>query len=242
MKRLRHPIRAIREPFGTAGLIVAMIALVAALGGTALAAAKLNSTQKKEVEKIAKKYAGKPGAAGATGPAGAAGKDGAAGKEGPQGTAGPQGIQGIQGIQGKPGTTGFTKTLPSGETETGVWVMGPMPEGTEGFAATGVSFPIPLGAPIAAANVHTFSGTTIPTGCSGTVVGENVTHLKASPGSFCAWIQPLGTAGGATATLSVGNIEEELETGVGVSGAYLTLNGGLQELQKATGTWAVTAP
>ena len=65
MKRLRHPIRAIREPFGTAGLIVACVALVLALTGAAFAAAGLTGKQKKEVEKIAKKYAGKPGAAGA---------------------------------------------------------------------------------------------------------------------------------------------------------------------------------
>jgi hypothetical protein len=91
MKRLRHPIRAIREPFGTAGLVVACVALVAALGGTALAASALNGKQKKEVEKIAKKYAGKPGAAGAqgpAGPAGAAGKDGSNGSNGSAGAAG----------------------------------------------------------------------------------------------------------------------------------------------------------
>ena len=48
---IRHPIRAAREPFGKAGLIVAIVALVAAIGGTALAASGLNSKQKKEVDK-----------------------------------------------------------------------------------------------------------------------------------------------------------------------------------------------
>ncbi len=98
MKRLlRHPITSIREPFGTAGLIIACVALVAALGGTAFAAAKLNSTQKKEVEKIAKKYAGKPGAPGA---AGTAGTNGTNGKDG------APGAQGIQGVAGTDGTNG----------------------------------------------------------------------------------------------------------------------------------------
>jgi len=102
MKRLvRHPIRAIREPFGTAGLIVACIALVAALGGTALAAAKLNSKQKKEVEKIAKKFAGKPGTNGATGPAGPTGPAGANGKDGANGTNGTAGTPGSPGAAGK---------------------------------------------------------------------------------------------------------------------------------------------
>jgi hypothetical protein len=159
MHRLRHPIRAIREPFGTAGLIVACIALIAALGGSAYAAkGALTSKQKKEVEKIAKKYAGKPGAPGAQGPAGQQGAAGANGKDGTNGTNGTNGSPGTpgkdgtsatatsfsgakgscteggvevksaspaalvcNGAKGADGQSGFTKTLPSGETETGVW-------------------------------------------------------------------------------------------------------------------------
>jgi len=110
MKRLRHPVRAIREPFGTAGLVVACIALIAALGGTALAAkGALTGKQKKEVEKIAKKFAGKDGAAGApgaNGTNGANGKDGAEGKQGPEGKAGANGTNGTNGTPGTPGTNG----------------------------------------------------------------------------------------------------------------------------------------
>jgi Collagen triple helix repeat (20 copies) len=174
MRRLRHPIRAIREPFGTAGLIVAMIALVAALGGTALAASKLNSTQKKEVEKIAKKYAGKPGA---TGPAGAAGATGPAGKEGAAGAAGKNGTAGTNGksvvtgtptsaeceeggatvevegsgskkhvCNGSPWTAGGT--LPSGQTETGIWAPAhPNPAENEDVTIP-ISFTLPLAAPL----------------------------------------------------------------------------------------------
>jgi hypothetical protein len=110
MNRLRHPVRAIREPFGTAGLIVACVALIAALGGTALAAkGALTGKQKKEVEKIAKKYAGKPGAPGATGPqgpAGANGKDGAQGDKGAQGEKGAPGEKGEKGAKGDTGSAG----------------------------------------------------------------------------------------------------------------------------------------
>jgi hypothetical protein len=82
----------IRDKFGTAGLIVAVIALVAALAGTAFAAAKLNGTQKKEVEKIAKKWANKiPGPAGAKGDNGAPGAKGDQGPKGDTGAAGPSG-------------------------------------------------------------------------------------------------------------------------------------------------------
>jgi hypothetical protein len=103
MKRLRHPVRAIREPFGTAGLIVACVAMVLALTGAAFAAGALTGKQKKEVEKIAKKFAGKPGAPGATGPQGPAGP---AGKDGGQGEKGAKGDTGSPGAPGTPGTPG----------------------------------------------------------------------------------------------------------------------------------------
>jgi hypothetical protein len=140
LKRLRHPIRAIREPFGTAGLIVAVVALIAALGGSAIAAkGALTGKQKREVAKIAKHYAGKRGPRGkngqngqngtngAAGAKGDKGANGAAGAQGPQGPAGPQGPQGPQGAQGPQGPagpagqTGFTEILPTGKTETGAW-------------------------------------------------------------------------------------------------------------------------
>jgi hypothetical protein len=110
MKRLRHPVRAIREPFGTAGLIVACVAIVLALTGAAFAAkGALTGKQKKEVEKIAKKYAGKPGAPGAAGAAGPAGPQGAAGangKDGAQGEKGAKGDAGEKGAKGDAGTAG----------------------------------------------------------------------------------------------------------------------------------------
>jgi hypothetical protein len=86
MKRLRHPIRQLKEPFGKAGLTVAILALVLAMVGGAWAAGALSGKQKKEVEKIAKKFAGKPGAPGANGTNGAKGENGAAGANGSNGT------------------------------------------------------------------------------------------------------------------------------------------------------------
>lgn len=106
MKRLRHPVRAVREPFGTAGLIVACVALILALTGAAFAAAGLTGKQKKEVEKIAKKFAGKPGAPGAAGPAGKDGSNGAAGARGATGAQGAKGATGAQGSAGPKGEAG----------------------------------------------------------------------------------------------------------------------------------------
>jgi hypothetical protein len=140
MSRFKHRLK---EPFGKAGLTVAILALVMALVGGAYAAGGLTKSQEKQVTKIAKKYAGKPGA---TGPAGANGTNGTNGKDGANGT---NGKDGAPGIQGPPGTTGFTKTLPKGETLEGDWAITAVLPGTglnEGSAGTTVSFGIPLAA------------------------------------------------------------------------------------------------
>jgi hypothetical protein len=152
MNRLRHPVRAIREPFGTAGLIVACVALIAALAGGAYAASGgLTAKQKKEVKKIAKQFAGKPGATGATGPAGspgAKGDTGAAGTNGKDGTNGTDGKNGTNGTNGTPGAKGEAGmcsaeepecSLAAGGVLTGVWAAA----GGEGdLALASISFPV----------------------------------------------------------------------------------------------------
>jgi hypothetical protein len=137
-----------RDRFGTAGLIVAVLALILAVAGTALAAGgALTGKQKKEVTKIAKKYAGKPGAPGAQGPAGPQGAAGTNGKDGSNGTNGKDGVSaeaasfsgtahgcqagGIEVKSAKPAVfvcngkagTFSTEALPSGQTLTGIWGM-----------------------------------------------------------------------------------------------------------------------
>jgi hypothetical protein len=97
-------LRRIREPFGKAGVIVAIVALVAALGGGAYAASGgLTGKQKKEVEKISKQFAGKNGK---NGPAGEKGATGGQGAPGEKGAAGGQGATGDQGAPGQKGDAG----------------------------------------------------------------------------------------------------------------------------------------
>jgi hypothetical protein len=99
-------ISRIHQKLGTAGFVISIVALVAALGGGAYAASGgLSGKQKKEVAKIAqteaKKFAGKPGAPGATGAAGPAGTAGGAGAKGDKGDQGSTGKAGGPGPAGK---------------------------------------------------------------------------------------------------------------------------------------------
>jgi hypothetical protein len=147
--KLRHPVRAIREPFGTAGLIIACVALIAALTGGAYAASGgLTAKQKKEVKKIAKQFAGEPGAPGAVGP------PGVAGTKGDTGATGDQGIQGIQGAKGDAGEAGMCSeqepecTLAPGAVETGLWSVTAGATENEGEATeVAISFPLRLSSP-----------------------------------------------------------------------------------------------
>jgi hypothetical protein len=110
--------RRFNDRFGTAGVVLGMIALILALGGTALAAkGALTGKQKKEVEKIAKKYAGEPGAPGAQGPAGPQGPAGANGKDGAKGDRGDSGTDGTNGTNGSNGTSATAAAYTGPECE-----------------------------------------------------------------------------------------------------------------------------
>jgi Collagen triple helix repeat (20 copies) len=242
-------ISSIHQKLGTAGFVIAIVALVAALGGGAYAASGgLTGKQKKEVEKIAKKYAGKPGAAGATGPSGASGKDGSNGATGAQGGEGKQGAQGVQGApgqQGQPGTTGFVSELPPGETESGIWATTRLTteETALGTLDLSIQFPFPL--PEGEGFAHgdepaevllrfVKKGEAATTECPG-----SATEPLAAEGFVCVY----EGYGPATLELPSGS-NFEPESGENNGGAsrrgivavFTAVTGG-----RAGGTWAVTA-
>ena len=244
----------LHDRLGTAGLVVAIVALVAALGGTAYAAAKLNGTQKKEVEKIAKKFAGKPGAPGATGAAGPKGDPGAAGapgkdgSQGPTGSTGPTGKEGKEGKEGSPWTAGGT--LPSGKTETGAWVV--QGSGFGNFYAT-VSFPIALGSGLDASHVHminnageeiTFNGETgeeelaAQTKCLGTAEAP-----APVAGNLCVYASFKGAnmRVGSNLIILPGLTGINGAAGAGTTGARIVV-ANLSGTSQSAGTWAVAAP
>jgi Collagen triple helix repeat (20 copies) len=286
----------LHDRLGTAGFVIALIALVAALGGGAYAASGgLTGKQKKEVEKISKKYAGKPGAKGKQGPAGTSGPKGdtgAAGANGTSGSAGTKGEPGGRGEEGEPGESGlngksvlngttvpgaglgttgdfyidtatneiygpkagtnwgtptslkgesgFTETLPSGKTETGVYAAGAEAGGffLEELIFKELSFPIPLAAGIEADHVKIVTGSA-PAEC------ENASHPglaseanpEAAPGYLCIFqdiikgltFEEASAPGGVNA--------------VGTAGTLLAYSVSPTATEAYTrGSWAVTAP
>lgn len=160
-------LNRIRDQIGTAGLIVAVVALVAALGGGAYAAngggSDNNSDSKASASAVKRGKPGKRGPrgpvgpVGPAGPAGAVGPAGPAGAQGPKGDTGAQGPQGIQGPQGPVGPAGAdgtfsTEPLPKGETLTGAWGA---PKGSRSLES--ISFPISVSpAPKAIYQVNLF--------------------------------------------------------------------------------------
>lgn len=86
LSTLQRGFKRLQRALGPGGLIVAIIAVVLALGAGAYAASGgLTGKQKEEVKKIARKFAGRNGANGAAGPAGPGGQPGAAGAQGATG-------------------------------------------------------------------------------------------------------------------------------------------------------------
>jgi hypothetical protein len=247
--------------------VVATMALVFAMTGGAYAASKIIITSTKQIKGSVLKQLEKQGPKGAQGAAGPQGSPGAQGPAGAAGTAGTAGTNGIsvtsvesktkaigpcqQGgsefvaasgttyaCNGKDGETGFTKTLPKGQTETGAWFL-QMAEapGIKGFAGTAISFNIPLEAALTESQVFYIEpGATAPPQCPG-----SAEEPKAAEGDLCVYAnvqeELLPNAIGVIhdPSMPLGNVK-----GASRNGAILVLK---QETEGgyADGAWAVTA-
>ena len=221
--------KRIHEKLGTAGLIVAVAALIAALSGAAVAAApKLSPTQKREVTRIAKKYAGEPGDAGPAGPPGPAGAKGDAGPPGAPGARGATGSQGPTGPEGPPGPT--ETQLPTGETLTGVWAFSGKGVGRGEY----VSISYPLRVIPEPAEFETPTNMIGPEDDPTEQCPGSVTHPEAAPGEFCLYVKELKNA---SEPQFVNSIAADRTSGIILE--FLTQS----DLQEGwgNGTWAVTA-
>jgi hypothetical protein len=265
-------LRALRSRmYLTPSAVIATLALVFAMTGGAYAAKKYLITSTKQISpKVLSALKGKVGLAGPAGPVGSAGAAGVgtagpAGPAGPGGANGETGAEGKEGKEGKPGKdgkTGFTKTLPSGATETGVWEISRFGEVSlvSPLLAT-IPFTIPLAAELDASHVHFVgreewkkeNGQTPPSACAGTEP-----EPRATEGSLCVYeadhsglstTEELGI--GVKEGTDTANAAIDLPTGIGPvvgeqgaapSGAMLALQAHGSENHLSYGTWAVTAP
>jgi len=210
----------IHDKLGTAGLIIAVVALIAAFSGAALAKGVIITKLSQISPKVQKKL---KGAMGPQGPAGAQGPKGDPGPKGDAGAHGPEGPEGPQGVQGNPGPT-ETK-LPAGKTMKGLWDF-QANQNAFGLGIMSITFPLRV------EPAPTFEW--VP---STTQAGENE-HCpgdkeipKAEPGWFCMYADViLGTTGPPS----------ERATGspsIGFRGEWTIED----ETALAMGTWAVTA-
>jgi hypothetical protein len=266
-RRLRHPIRSITEPYGKAGLTVAIFALVLATTGAAFAAGKLTATQKKEVKKIvAAEVAKHPGPAGKEGPAGPAGPTGPAGENGGNGKNGTSATTAeiltssstcnhLGGVEVKSasapadvcnGQTGFTETLPPKKTEKGTWVVSAPPTSNAilgvPLAFGPISFVIPLKTepePHFVDDCRFLPGSE-KTNCE----SRNAAQTGACPGTAAnPQAEPDDLCVYAELDLGLNNeaTGEIHFEGVSPVGAFIGKGGG-EPGDFARGTWAVTAP
>jgi Collagen triple helix repeat (20 copies) len=211
-------------------MIVAMLALLVALGGVSTAA-QINSPQASDstAAKAAKQaLRGPRGRRGPRGLRGPRGFTGAAGQPGAQGAQGPQGIQGIQGVQGIQGPPGpMVDTLPAGKSLKGAWSL----SGTNTIESRAISFNIPL----ASAPIRHFiqAGAATPAGCTG-----NVSNPGADPGHLCIFVGYRSNVTNLT-----GGWSPENGSHVGNRfGLVLFASGTAAGFWEMAGTWAVTAP
>ena len=163
-------ISRIHNRLGTAGFVISIIALIAAMSGGAYAA--MSSADKRQVKKESKKFSKKfsrqfskqfavTGPAGAPGANGLPGAPGARGSNGSNGTDGTNGTDGQQGPQGEAGMCSVENpdcSLAEGGLLTGVWAAS---GGANDSSIAPISFPVRVSPPPTALMPQVIAGRTI---------------------------------------------------------------------------------
>jgi hypothetical protein len=202
-------------------MLVAVIALVFAATGSAVAARLITSKQIKDGTIQTKDISRKARKA-------LKGNRGAQGPQGPQGPPGEKGDPGAPGAKGDPGSG--PGTLASGQTERGEWSVADGSNPGIGLAFASISFPFPLPQPAITHFVPPGGPTTGD--CPGSVADP-----QAAPGQFCLYEKNAANVG----TLAICRADTNACSGTTSKfGVTIQVGGGTAALY-AQGTWAVTA-
>jgi hypothetical protein len=192
--------------------VTATLALVFAMGGSAIAANHYLITSTHQIKpSVLKKLRGNTGARGATGATGATGAPGA---------------------PGGPGAAGFSalSTLPSGVSESGAYDIGSTLPSASGAVEGQISFPVPLATALPLSNtVHNAPGKT-----SASCPGPG----HAARGFLCIYATEEEWVG----TFSIYNTETTGTKGAGRLGAGVLIAAKTEPTPYSVGTWTVTAP
>jgi hypothetical protein len=212
----------VRRP--SPAMLVALIALFLATGGSALAAHHYLINSTKQINpRVLKALRGKRGYTG---------------KQGPAGPRGAQGREGSAGKEGKTGKTGepgpFPNTLPSGKTLTGAFqATDGIPPKLKGYAQATISFPFQLAADPKVEVIEAGSKTTEH--CQGSreapsaAAGYLCLYVWSSNGPAVGSYNPASEAPGAGKVGAVVFTEVKCEAETPC-------------IAHLVGTWAVTAP
>jgi hypothetical protein len=159
--------------------VMATVALVLALGGSAVAAGHYVITAKTQISpKVLKQLRGAKGTKGARGPIGPSGPTGQTGATGATGANGPTGPMGPKGLQGDPGP--LLTSVPFNASIKGVYgIQQTVPANSTSVGAF-ISFPLALRQQPTAV---VFS----PTGSAVTHCPGTVTAPSADPGYLCVY-------------------------------------------------------
>lgn len=250
----------IRDKIGTAGLIVAIVALVAALGGGAYAAGLTGPEKnliKQESKKFSKQFSKQFAKPGPAGNAGTNGKDGTNGTNGTDGTDGAAGksvvvsgtapgctaggvtvqVEGVSGsakevCNGVNGQTGFTSVLPPGKTETGAFGMTRVDENLPHAEFVTLSFAIPLPAGETYTINYIDSAGVAKMGNLSNCTGGSFAAPKANAGNLCLYANAASSG-----LLPSGGVGAPF--GQAVSGVTLSMAVAAEGFQ--AGTWAITS-
>jgi hypothetical protein len=214
-------MRPLRQHLSYAN-VAATLALVFAMGGSAIAANHYLINSTKQINpKVLKKLRGKAGHRGPSGAPGAKGAAGSAGGAGAQGPRGPEGPAGLSALG----------TLPSGATESGGYAAAGNVNKSGATLLTSVSFAMALRETIPAGNVVYTSATEPVTHCSG------VRH--ADPGFLCIYSFARSPV---TEPPEVFAGEDEASSSTGLLGLKMQWKSTGAGLAFDEGTYAVTAP